>query len=132
MTDTPALPPPTNDSKSGFDLRRMVILGSAALIGLMVLLFVIALVLTLVTGGDFAATIRVIRDLVIIFLSLEGILIILSIAILALQVARLVNLLQTVEQKRAGPAMIGSNQLYPPVAQNQPLPPQLSARRRID
>ncbi len=73
----------------------MVIIGSAALIGLMILLFAIALVLTLVTGGDFAATIRVIRDLVIIFLSLEGILIILSIAILTLQVARLVNLLQT-------------------------------------
>jgi len=95
MTDTPVVSPPPAENKSGFDLKRIVIIGSAALIGLMVLLFVIALVLTLITGGDFAATIRVIRDLVIIFLSLEGILIILSIAILALQVARLVNLLQT-------------------------------------
>jgi hypothetical protein len=95
MTDTPAISPPPAQNKSKFDVRRIIILGSAALIGLLVLLFVIALVLTLVTGGDFAATIRVIRDLVIIFLSLEGILIILSLAILALQVARLVNLLQT-------------------------------------
>ncbi len=71
-----------------------MLIASAALIGLIVLLFAIALVLTLVTGGDFAATIRVIRDLVIIFLGLEGILIILSVALLALQVARLVNLLQ--------------------------------------
>ncbi|MBI1258055.1 MAG: hypothetical protein GC204_11340 [Chloroflexi bacterium] len=94
MTDTPAVSPPSTEGKSRFDVRRIVIIGSAALIGLMVLLFVIALVLTLVTGGDFAATIRVIRDLVIIFLSLEGILIILSLAILALQVAQLVNLLQ--------------------------------------
>jgi hypothetical protein len=69
-------------------------IASGALIGLIVLLFVIALVLTLVTGGDFAAIVRVIRDLVIIFLALEGILIIMSLAILALQVARLVNLLQ--------------------------------------
>jgi len=95
MTDTPAISPPPAENKSKFDVRRIIILGSAALIGLMVLLFVIALVLTLITGGDFAATIRVIRDLVIIFLSLEGILIILSLAILALQVAQLVNLLQT-------------------------------------
>ena len=94
MTDSPAVSPPPGEGKSRFDIRRIVIIGSAALIGLMILLFVIALVLTLVTGGDFAATIRVIRDLVIIFLSLEGILIILSLAILALQIAQLVNLLQ--------------------------------------
>ena len=88
----PALPDP--QPSSGFDLKRIVIIASAVLIGLIVLLFVIALVLTLITGGDFAATIRIIRDLVIIFLALEGILIILSVAVLTLQVARLVNLLQ--------------------------------------
>ncbi len=61
----------------------------------MVLLLVIALVLTLVDGGRFRLDIRIIRDLVIIFLSLEGMLIIMSLAVLTLQVARLVNLLQT-------------------------------------
>jgi hypothetical protein len=94
-----ALPPPTTPqekaSGGGFDIRRIVIIASAALIGLFVLLFVVALILTLVSQGDFAATIRIIRDLVIIFLSLEGILIILSLAALTLQVARLVNLLQS-------------------------------------
>ena len=88
----PALPEP--EAASGFDIKRIVIIASAALIGLIVLLFVIALVLTLATQGDFAATIRIIRDLVIIFLALEGILIILAVAVLTLQVARLVNLLQ--------------------------------------
>ncbi len=88
----PALSDP--EPSSGFDLKRIVIIASAVLIGLIVLLFVIALVLTLVTNGDFAATIRIIRDLVIIFLALEGILIVLSVAVLTLQVARLVNLLQ--------------------------------------
>jgi hypothetical protein len=97
-TMTESLPPPPSEpseGRSNFDVRRIVLIASGALIGLIVLLFVVALVLTLVTGGDFAATIRVIRDLVIIFLALEGILIVLSVAILALQVARLVNLLQT-------------------------------------
>ena len=75
-------------------MRRIVLIASGALIGLIALLFILALVLTLVTHGDFAAIVRTIRDLVIIFLSLEGILIVLSVAILALQVARLVNLLQ--------------------------------------
>lgn len=100
MTDSPQNPPatttPEQDSKSsGMDVKRIVFIASAVLIGLIVLLLVIALVLTLVTHGDFAAIVRVIRDLVIIFLALEGILIIMSVAILALQVARLVNLLQS-------------------------------------
>jgi len=88
----PALPEP--EASSGFDVKRIVLIASAALIGAILLLFVVALVLTLVTQGDFAATIRIIRDLVIIFLALEGILIIVSVAVLALQVAKLVNLLQ--------------------------------------
>src|SRR5664279_1773548 len=93
MPDT--VPPAQNNPPpSSMNVRRMVIIASAVLIGLIVLLFVVALVLTLITGGDFAATIRVIRDIVIIFLALEGILIVLSIAVLALQVAKLVNLLQ--------------------------------------
>lgn len=92
---TTALPPTPAKSGGGMDIKRILIIGTAVLIGLMVLLFAIALILTLVTQGDFAATIRIIRDLVIIFLSLEGILIILSLAVLALQLARLVNLLQS-------------------------------------
>ena len=96
MTDSPPNPPTKEDSgSSGMDVKRIVLIASAALIGLIVLLFGIALVLTLVTDGDFASTIRVIRDLVLIVLGLEGILIIISLAVLALQVARLVNLLQS-------------------------------------
>lgn len=94
MTDSPSLPAAQPASPSSMNVKRIILIASGALIGLIVLLFVIALVLTLVTQGDFAAIVRVIRDLVIIFLALEGILIIMSVAILALQVARLVNLLQ--------------------------------------
>ncbi len=92
MTDSVSASQPK--ARSSFDIRRIALIASGVLIGLIVLLFVIALVLTLVTHGDFAAIIRTIRDLVIIFLALEGILIILSLAVLALQVAQLVNLLQ--------------------------------------
>lgn len=92
MTDLPENP---STEKKGMDIRRIVLIASAVLIGLILLLFVIALVLTLVTGGDFAEIIRTIRDLVIIFMALEGILIVLGLAVLTLQVAQLVNLLQT-------------------------------------
>lgn len=94
---TESLPPAaaSADGRGGFDVKRIVLIASAVLIGLLVLLLVLAVGLTLATGGDFAVTIRIIRDLVIILLALEGVLIILSVAILALQVARLVNLLQT-------------------------------------
>ena len=89
-------PPTTGDteSRSSFDLKRIIMIASAVLIGLLVVLLALAVILTLATNGDFAETIRIVRDLVIIFLALEGILIIMSLAVLALQVARLVNLLQ--------------------------------------
>lgn len=85
----------TSESSSANRLRRTVIIGAVALFGLLILLFVIALVLSIVGGDSFAGVIRVIRDLVIIFLALEGVLIILALAILILQVARLVSLVQT-------------------------------------
>jgi hypothetical protein len=81
--------------ESGMNLQRAVLIASAALIGLLIALFVIALVLALIFGGDFAAIIRTIRDLALIFLALEGVLIVLSLAVLVLQIARLVNLLQS-------------------------------------
>ncbi len=94
MTDSPTTTA-HDEAKSSFNLRRTVLIASAALIGLIVLLLVIALVLALATNGDFATIIRTIRDIVIIFLALEGVLIVISLAVLVLQVARLVNLLQT-------------------------------------
>jgi hypothetical protein len=94
MTDLPAPPPAERESTSGFNIRRTVIIASGVLIGLIVLLLVAAVGITLASGGDFAGTVRTIRDLVIIFMALEGILVILAVSVLTLQVARLVNLLQ--------------------------------------
>ncbi|MBK8028162.1 MAG: hypothetical protein J0M07_26275 [Anaerolineae bacterium] len=89
MTDKPQ-----TEQGQGFDIRRIVLIASGVIIGLIVLLFLIALLIS--TGGEsVGSVVRIIRDLVIIFLALEGVLIILGLAVLTLQVARLVNLLQT-------------------------------------
>lgn len=87
MTDKP-------QTESSFNARRIVLIATGAIIGLIVFFFLLAL---LISTGDEALTdaIRIIRDLVIIFLALEGVLIILGLAVLTLQLARLVNLLQT-------------------------------------
>lgn len=83
-----------SEQTQGFDIKRIVLIASGAIIGLIVLLFLIALLIS--TGGDsLGNVVRTIRDLVIILLALEGVLIIFGLAILTLQVARLVNLLQT-------------------------------------
>lgn len=94
----PALPPPAAPPKRDplITLKRLIIGVAAGLIGLIVLLFVAAVIIALTSdldaSGDF---IRMIRDLVIIFLALEGILIVMALAILIFQVAKLINLLQT-------------------------------------
>ncbi len=89
MTDKPQA-----EESKGFNLRRIVLIASGAIIGFTVVMFLIALLIS--TGGEpLGNIVRTIRDLVIIFLALEGVLIILGLAVLVLQIARLVNLLQT-------------------------------------
>jgi hypothetical protein len=107
MTDNPnatpsaSAPPdaralPQGDNKSSGGVRRVILIAAGALIGFIFLLFLIALALAAFTDvQQSGAVIRLIRDLVIIFLALEGILIILSFSLLILQIARLVNLLNT-------------------------------------
>lgn len=81
---------------SGLNLKRVIIFAAGGLLGAIVLLFIVAVVLALTTNLEQSGNvIRLIRDLVIIFLALEGVLIIFALAILILQVAKLINLLQT-------------------------------------
>lgn len=90
-------PKPTETPSDGIGgkVRRNVITGVVVLFAILIGLFLIALVLSLFFGEGFGDAVRVIRDLVIILLALEGALIVLALAILVLQVARLVNLLQS-------------------------------------
>jgi hypothetical protein len=77
------------------NLRRTITIGIVALFVVLVLLFAIVVALSIFGGDSFAGAVRVVRDLVIIFMALEGAMIILALAILILQIARLVNLVQT-------------------------------------
>jgi hypothetical protein len=84
--------PPAGES--GMNVKRVVILVTAALVVVFVILFVAAVLLSAAFGHTIGGAVEIIRDLVIIFLALEGILIILALGTLIFQVARLINLLQ--------------------------------------
>lgn len=88
---SPPVPPPQG---SRFDVKRLVLIGTGAIIGLLLVLIVIAFILSRPLNSTFGEAIETLRDIVIIFLALEGILIVLALAILILQFARLINLLQ--------------------------------------
>jgi hypothetical protein len=80
---------------SGWTAGRIVKWTAGALFGLTALIFITGLLLALLSDvGATAPRIQIIRDIILIVLSLEFILIILALAILILQVARLINLLQ--------------------------------------
>jgi hypothetical protein len=81
---------------SQWTLQRIIVITAAGLGGVIVLLFVIGLLFALFSDVQATAPrIQIIRDVFIIIMSLEFILIIGALAILILQVARIVNLLQS-------------------------------------
>jgi hypothetical protein len=92
----PATPPPADEKKQGgWTIQRIVTIAAVGLGGIIVVLFVIGLLLALFSDAEVtAARVQVIRDVFIILMALEFILIIAALAILILQVARLINLLQ--------------------------------------
>lgn len=92
---TTSTPTTSTEARKGLGIGRIVVIVSAVLIGLIVLIVALAVTFAAIGGASFAEVVRVIRDLVIIFLALEGILIILALAMLILQIARLVAIVQT-------------------------------------
>jgi hypothetical protein len=79
----------------GMSLTRFIWIAAGGLGGVILLLFIVGLLLALFADVDSTASrIQIVRDIFIIVLSLEFILIIISLALLILQVARLVNLVQ--------------------------------------
>jgi hypothetical protein len=93
--DTSATPDTAapEEKSSGFDMKRGVIIGAGALIGVILLVFIVALVLAS-AGNEWAVAVQVVRDMMLTLLALTGILVIVAFAILIIQVARLVSLLQ--------------------------------------
>lgn len=92
-TTPPSTVPPAPASK--WTIKRITTIAAAALIGVILLVFIIGVLLALLTDANQTAPrIQIIRDIVIIILALQGIVIVVALAVLILQVARLINLLQ--------------------------------------
>ncbi len=91
MNDTPT-PEDTKDNR--WSVSRMAIIFVGAFLGLQLLIFIVGLVLALADVQVAGAVISLFRDYVLLVLALEGVLIIAGLAIVAVQVARLVNLIR--------------------------------------
>ncbi|MCU0514208.1 MAG: hypothetical protein MUE40_16755 [Anaerolineae bacterium] len=84
------------DTGGGWSFQRVMIGSVLTLIGLIVLLFVVALVIALTTdAAEAASRMSYLRDLVSIVLSVQIILVIAGVGVLIFQVARFVNLLRS-------------------------------------
>jgi hypothetical protein len=96
MTETPQLPPPADtESKNGRSIQKIVTFVAIAIAVLVLGVIVVGVLLALFTDVEQTVLkIQLIRDVFIIALVLQGILVITALAILILQIARLINLLQ--------------------------------------
>lgn len=94
--NSPQIPPPAAATPpSRWTFENIAKIVAVAIIGVIFLIFLFGVLFALFTDAEqTAAKIQIIRDLFIIVLSLQGILIVVALAVLILQVARLINLLQ--------------------------------------
>ena len=91
---TTAGPEPDTDKK-GRDWYFWTLLGLAALLGVFVIGLVVALLVALLANPDDAANwVGIIRDIFIIVLAMEGMLMGIALIVLVVQLAALINLLQ--------------------------------------
>jgi len=91
----PAEQPPT-ESTSKWTIQRVAVLGASVLGGILVVIFLIGLALALFADVQpTAARMQVIRDIFIILIGLELVLIVASLAVLIVQIARLITLLKS-------------------------------------
>ncbi|MEQ8673330.1 MAG: hypothetical protein RLP44_02690 [Aggregatilineales bacterium] len=126
MSENHSALPETNDNeKKRMTFTRWVLLGSAIPGGIVLILFLLGLVLGLIDADYWGPRISSVRDLFIIIVAFEFILIIAAITVLILQVARLINLLQnevkpildntkeTVDTARGTAQFVGKNVTQP-------------------
>ncbi len=85
-----------HSDSGGWNATRIAKWVTVGIVAVLVLIFLAGLALALFTDAtQTASKVQVVRDIVIIMLAIEGILIIVGIAVLIVQIARLVNLLQS-------------------------------------
>jgi len=98
MTEQPATPQETSpdpESNGGRAWHFWPVVGLAAIVGVFIIALVAALLIALLADPNDAANwIGIIRDLFIIILAMEGMLMGIALIVLVLQLAALVNLLQ--------------------------------------
>lgn len=82
------------DSEGGMRVSRIAIIAIVVLFVVVALVVVLAFLLAQGDITNTASVIQIIRDVFLIFLSLQGVMIILALTILIAQIARLINLLQ--------------------------------------
>ena len=83
------------NTQSGMSITRVLILAVGGLIGLVVILFIIGLIMALTDIERWSLAISMLRDYVVIVMTIIGILIVVGIALLAFQIARLVSLFRS-------------------------------------
>jgi hypothetical protein len=79
----------------GWSITKIALVAGGVFVGIIVLIFVLALILALANLAEAERIIQLIRDFFVIVLTLEGILIIFAVVILIYQIARSVNLVQS-------------------------------------
>jgi hypothetical protein len=81
-------------SEGGIPVTRIAIIVAVVLFVVVALIVVVAFVIAQGDVTNTASVIQIVRDVFLIFLSLQGVMIILALTILIAQLARLINLLQ--------------------------------------
>ncbi len=95
VQSTPQTPPAETKPKSKWTVQRIVFLSSGILGGIIVIIFVIGLLLAFTSELEITALrIQYIRNLFMIVIGLEGMLIIGAIAVLIVQITRLFNMVK--------------------------------------
>ncbi len=92
----PAPPTETPAESKGRDWYFWPLVGMGALVGVFIVGLIVALILAIVIGtDDVANVVQIVRDLFIIVLAMEGMFMLIALIVLILQIAALVNLLQS-------------------------------------
>lgn len=84
-----------SESNSRWTFNRILILATVGLVVLILLPFIIGLIVAIADPNGAAGFFEYVKNLLIIALSIQGILIVAGVAILVVQVARFVNLLRS-------------------------------------
>jgi hypothetical protein len=83
------------EEKSGLSITRIAIWSVGGLVAIIALIFIGGLVLAILDVERAGQLIQLLRDFLVIILTLEGIMILFAFAVLLIQIARSVNLVQT-------------------------------------